>query len=94
MKNKKKRVRDFGPSQFDALLDTHEKILSEELSKKEHADENKIKVAKSEISRIEKLIEEEQENIYVKRGQDLGFGEVLKVGLGVDSLKEIEDGQE
>jgi hypothetical protein len=72
--------------QFDALLNVHKKILADELAKKEHdvemqteegwvamADENKIKKAEFEIARIEELIKEEETAIWVKRGQDLDF---------------------
>ena len=70
---KKKNKKEV--SQFDTLLNVHKKILAEELAKKEHdvemqtaegwvavADENKIAKAEFEIKRIQKLIDNEQNN--------------------------------
>lgn len=88
MSKKKQEVKEDSPylSQFDAILNVHKKILADELAKKEHdvemqteegwvaiADENKIKKAEFEVARIEKLIKEEQLEIWAKRGRDLDF---------------------
>lgn len=53
-----KKQKKTTTSQFDAIMNVHKKILENE-----NADENAIKRAKSEIERIQKLIDAEQNKV-------------------------------